>query len=229
MRTFIAAAIAAIAASSKVHSFMAENNYICELCKTVVDYGKNNQDDEMDLIYEQFPGLLERINKFYPMRDEIVNFDDVEGTCIKMELCEDADILELLREEMPLDLSVHINTQHANWVAGVNSKFEGASLKEVKSIMGTIVDPDWTISLPERHNTGVVSDVTVPDTFDARTAWPNCDSVINHVRDQANCGSCWAHGTTEALNDRACIASNGAITELYSVADTTACCNFLSC
>ena len=53
--------------------------------------------------------------------------------------------------------------------------------------------------------------------------------MINHIRDQANCGSCWAHGTTEAFNDRKCIAEDGAFTELLSVSDTTGCCNFLQC
>lgn len=65
--------------------------------------------------------------------------------------------------------------------------------------------------------------------FDARVQWPKCESVINHVRDQSNCGSCWAHGTTEALNDRICIATNGEFTTLLSVADTTACCDGNSC
>jgi cathepsin B len=39
----------------------------------------------------------------------------------------------------------------------------------------------------------VVSDVAanIPASFDSRTAWPKCDS-IKEVRDQANCGSCWA-------------------------------------
>jgi cathepsin B len=69
------------------------------------------------------------------------------------------------------------------------------------------------------------SNVTFPENFDARTAWPECASVINHVRDQANCGSCWAHGTTEALNDRMCIATGGKFQTLLSVADTAACCN----
>lgn len=231
MRTFIAAAIAATAASTKVHSYFAENNYICELCTQVVQYAKEGKDDKMDEIYEQFPELLNKINTFFPQRDEIVNYSDPQGTCVKMALCEDPDIFELLMEEQPINFDEHIefvNASGANWVAGTNSKFEGASLKELKSIMGTIVDEAWTITLPERH-TYATTDFTAPATFDARTQWPECESVINHVRDQSNCGSCWAHGTTEALNDRACIASKGAITKLYSVADTTACCNFVHC
>jgi len=66
MRTFVTAAIAAVAASTKVHQFFAENNYICELCKTVVDYAKDGKVEKMDEIYEQFPALLDRINKYYP-------------------------------------------------------------------------------------------------------------------------------------------------------------------
>lgn len=132
--------------------------------------------------------------------------------------------------EIPLDLEKHIEAVNSNpnstWTAGFNAKFEGASRKEVKSIMGTVVDPDWVIRLPEK-SVAVRNDL--PTNFDARTAWPMCESVINHVRDQSNCGSCWAHGTTEAFNDRKCINSGGSFTTLLSVSDTAACCNGLKC
>ena len=228
MRTFITAAIAAVVSSKKVHEYFAENNQICELCKKVVNYAKDGKYEEMDRVYGAFPKLLEKINEYYPQRVEIFDMNDPLGTCQRMELCEDPDIFELLLEEQPLDLSVHINTPHSNWVAGVNEKFEGASLKEVKSIMGTIVDPDWVITLPEKREYAV-TDADLPENFDARTNWPECSSVINHIRDQSNCGSCWAHGTTEALNDRACIASGGKMTTLYSVSDTTGCCDSSAC
>ena len=48
--------------------------------------------------------------------------------------------------------------------------------------MGTIVDPDWAINLSPRSDTRMVSDDN-PVNFDARTQWPECESVINHVRD----------------------------------------------
>jgi len=51
---------------------------------------------------------------------------------------------------------------------------------------------------------------TIPDSFDSATNWPHCADLINDIRDQSNCGCCWAFGGAEAASDRMCIATNGA-------------------
>jgi len=51
----------------------------------------------------------------------------------------------------------------------------------------------------------------VPTSFDSATAWPKCSTMINDIRDQSNCGCCWAFGTAEAASDRMCIATAGNI------------------
>ena len=59
-----------------------------------------------------------------------------------------------------------------------------------------------------------------PDRFDAREQW---GSRIHAIRDQAQCGSCWAFGATEALSDRFAIDSNGAIDVILSPQDMVSC------
>ena len=80
--------------------------------------------------------------------------------------------MEYLQAEAPLDLSKHIERVNSNpnstWVAGVNEKFEGASLKEIKGLMGTVVDPDWAILMPERNYPQLIASDDPPENFDAR-------------------------------------------------------------
>jgi C1A family cysteine protease len=49
----------------------------------------------------------------------------------------------------------------------------------------------------------------LPTNFDPRTE--KFSKCIHPIRDQAQCGSCWAFGATEALSDRFCIAGKDVI------------------
>ncbi len=82
------------------------------------------------------------------------------------------------------------------------------SLVELNGLCGTIIRG------PIRgENTTEELDLSVPATFDARDKWSTC---INPIRNQQQCGSCWAFGSSEAFSDRACIKSSGAVRTVYS-------------
>jgi len=117
-----------------------------------------------------------------------------------------------------------VNSNAAStWVAGHNSYFDNMEIEDIDRLMGTKPTPEW-MKLDELDEE-VASNADIPDTFDARTQWPGCDS-IKEVRDQANCGSCWAFGAVEAISDRICIASGQKSQVRISSEDLLTCCGF---
>lgn len=127
--------------------------------------------------------------------------------------------------------------QAVTWEAEVSPRFKHHSIKDAKRQMGTYLsfysDPDKPeVPLGEPLPVKVFGEthqVLKTDKFDAREAFPQCAEVIGHVRDQGDCGSCWAFASTEALNDRFCIKSGGRHRETLSPQHTTSCCDLLHC
>jgi len=115
----------------------------------------------------------------------------------------------------------YINSLGTTWKAGHNVRFRGMSMDVIRGMMGVKPGPS-PVQLPVVTNDHISAD-DLPDEFDARKQWPNCPS-IGEIRDQSNCGSCWAFGAVEAMSDRICIASNGQQKIDISATDLTACC-----
>ncbi|XP_052763609.1 cathepsin B-like [Mya arenaria] len=92
--------------------------------------------------------------------------------------------------------------------------------------MNYVKDLCGTFSAPEEQRLPVkdIEVTSVPDSFDARTQWPNCPS-LKEVRDQGACGSCWAFGCVEAATDRICVQSGGKMNFHISAEDLTSCCH----
>lgn len=79
--------------------------------------------------------------------------------------------------------------------------------------------------LPLRQPSVKMEDL--PESFDARTAWPQCPS-ISDIWDQGACGDCWAVSAVTAAADRLCIAGasgNGDAQVRLSVEHMVGCCH----
>lgn len=107
------------------------------------------------------------------------------------------------------------------WRAGHNKYFEGKTLADIKRLMGALETPA-EMKLPQK-DIEPLADINAD--FDSRTAWPNCES-IKEVRDQSNCGSCWAFGAVEAMSDRICVASGQKLQTRISAENLLSCCGF---
>jgi cathepsin B len=104
------------------------------------------------------------------------------------------------------------------WEASLNNKFSSFTLRDAKRILGTKMDADLS-AVP------VVDTVVkaIPDAFDARTQW--ADGQIHPIRNQEQCGSCWAFAASESFSDRQAIASNNDVNVVLSPQDLVSCDN----
>lgn len=112
------------------------------------------------------------------------------------------------------------------WRAEPSPRFASEAPGASRSLCGLL--PGWKGRLDAALKRGdvelfVAGTAGIPEAFDAETHWPHCAKVIGDIRDQSNCGCCWAFGAAEAASDRMCIATNGSIAVPLSAQDVCFC------
>jgi len=105
------------------------------------------------------------------------------------------------------------NTPGILWTAAVYERFASEAPGASKHLMG--VKGNWSADIAaaiargevERFQPTLAAD-QIPDHFDSATNWPKCAKIIGDIRDQSDCGCCWAFAGAEAASDRMCIATD---------------------
>lgn len=105
------------------------------------------------------------------------------------------------------------NTPGVLWKAVAHPRFASQAPGASSDMNG--VKGNQSAAIKELIQKGEIQEVfadanaEIPDSFDSAEHWPNCAKIIGDIRDQSNCGCCWAFAGAEAASDRMCIATEG--------------------
>uniref|UniRef100_T1DIB0 Putative cathepsin b-like thiol protease n=1 Tax=Psorophora albipes TaxID=869069 RepID=T1DIB0_9DIPT len=114
-------------------------------------------------------------------------------------------------------IAAQISHLTKTWVAGENP------LPPASYVTGVNLDDFPKTRLPQAILIQS-EELILPDTFDARQKWPECQS-LNVIRNQGCCGSCWAVSAVSTMSDRWCIRSKGREHFTFGAADLMSCCH----
>jgi len=111
-----------------------------------------------------------------------------------------------------------VNAAATTWKAAPHPRFSNQAPGASKSLNGVL--GNWAEDIKDQIRMGEVeqyvphpsiANAAIPTAFDSATNWPQCAKTIGDIRDQSNCGCCWAFAGAEAASDRMCISSNATL------------------
>ena len=90
------------------------------------------------------------------------------------------------------------------WKAERPTRFDGWTLDRVSSLCGAFPEDEGGATYQSVAATTTPPPPAPPQDFDGRTGFPHCNVTVGHVRDQTDCGACWAFAATESFNGEKC-------------------------
>ncbi len=150
-------------------------------------------------------------NKFKRFLNRIKNFTPEQFQKFQTEFLSDKKPQKETHRQA--EIARKVNKLKTTWTA---TEYK----RDYKPLLGAILD--GKMRLPRKTFEKKRNDL--PDSYDPRDEFPNCES-LKEIRDQANCGSCWAFGAVEAMSDRICIQSGQTLQTRVSAQNLLACCS----
>lgn len=107
------------------------------------------------------------------------------------------------------------------WTAGVNEFFNDMTFDDARIFLGTDLShiSEHLDKCRDQSVYDLIPNSSVPAAFDAKDHWTG---LIHPIRNQEQCGSCWAFSAAEVLGDRFAIAS-GKSSPVLSPEDLVSC------
>lgn len=164
----------------------------------------------------------------YKIKLSAVDQDKNDLFCISMEphIKEHTPLVATTNAAHDESIINYVNTHpKATWSAAPSKRWEGSSMDDVAAQCGLLAGGPVLPTKVFPHT--FLQALTIPESFDAREEWGSKCPSLHEVRDQGNCGSCWAVAAAEAMTDRMCIASGGSNTVRLSEEDLVSCCGFM--
>ncbi|XP_065203675.1 cathepsin B-like [Planococcus citri] len=122
-------------------------------------------------------------------------------------------IVDVVEEiiNVPKTVELYNSIPGLPWTAGRNGLPDNITLLQIKIKLGWIpeqkeISAGPALAQPSDASTNEKDDL--PKNYDCRKAYPQC-TTIPSIKEQSNCGSCWAVSVAAAFSDRLCIHSNG--------------------
>jgi len=138
-------------------------------------------------------------------------------------------VVSAVHEERLAQIRAIQKTLGLTWTAAVSPRFATQAPGASKTLCG--VKDGWQARIRARIQEGTMhrmpasglQSTPIPETFDSAVQWPQCAKSIGDIRDQSNCGCCWAFAGAEAASDRMCIATNASLLVPLSAHDVCFC------
>jgi|ETNmetMinimDraft_15_1059895.scaffolds.fasta_scaffold27550_3 hypothetical protein len=141
---------------------------ICKLCKESLKLIKAEKFETLEMVLVQFPKAHELMENHKGYLKGMMEGKSIEELCSAKYCNDEFEDFKIDHESIVEEVNDLHSQGQALWTAGKTDIFHSHTrASDIRKQLGTIVDPDWTVKLPEKKH--IPSENDLPENFDSRT------------------------------------------------------------